>query len=418
MTAQSATALPNRTLLLALSLGAFSIGTDSFVINGLLERIAADLHVTQSGAGQLVSVFALVYALSAPVLAAVTGALRRKQLLLTAMVAFVAANALGAVAPDYPVLMLSRLIAALGAGLYIPCGMAITVSITPQERRGRAIALVAGGMSAATALGVPIGTLVGAVGSWRTTLVLVAALAALAAIVLAVALPQVPTPPSVTVRERLRVVAHPGVLAALVSNSLACAGVFTVFTYIAPLTTTTTKADSSGVSAYLLVWGVAAVLGSVVGGRAADAFGGHRAYLAATGVLLAGLLGMVMLTLPEPSGSLSNRALFGMVLAVVSVACWALPTAQNHRIAGLDSPAPTVALSLNSSSSYLGAAIGGAVGGLAVQGGSMTSLTLTGSGITVLALLVLAATARLVGSGRSAAPKDAPTVRPDLPSTD
>lgn len=408
----------NLTLLLALSMGAFAIGTDSFVINGLLEDIATDLRVTQSGAGQLVSVFALVYALSAPVLAAITGAMRRKRLLLIAMVTFVAANALGAVAPDYPVLMLSRVVAALGAGLYIPCGIAITISITPEERRGRAIALVAGGMSAATALGVPIGTLVGTMGSWRTTLVLVAALAALAAVVLAVALPQVPTPAAVTMRDRLRVAGHPGVLTALLSNCLACAGVFTVFTYIAPLTTTTTHVGSSGVSAFLLVWGVAAVLGSSVGGRAADAVGGQRAYLMATAVLLAGLVAMALLTLPEPSGSLTSRALFGLALAVISVACWALPTAQNHRIAGLDSPAPTVALSLNSSSSYLGAAIGGAVGGVALRDGSMTSLVLTGSGITVLALLVLTATARLFGTGRSGTAQGASPARTDLPSAD
>ncbi|MDX3116456.1 MULTISPECIES: MFS transporter [Streptomyces] len=399
-------------------MGAFAIGTDSFVINGLLEDIATDLRVTQSGAGQLVSVFALVYALSAPVLAAITGAMRRKRLLLIAMVTFVAANALGAVAPDYPVLMLSRVVAALGAGLYIPCGIAITISITPEERRGRAIALVAGGMSAATALGVPIGTLVGTMGSWRTTLVLVAALAALAAVVLAVALPQVPTPAAVTMRDRLRVAGHPGVLTALLSNCLACAGVFTVFTYIAPLTTTTTHVGSSGVSAFLLVWGVAAVLGSSVGGRAADAVGGQRAYLMATAVLLAGLVAMALLTLPEPSGSLTSRALFGLALAVISVACWALPTAQNHRIAGLDSPAPTVALSLNSSSSYLGAAIGGAVGGVALRDGSMTSLVLTGSGITVLALLVLTATARLFGTGRSGTAQGASPARTDLPSAD
>ncbi|WP_052768627.1 MFS transporter [Streptomyces humi] len=399
-------------------MGAFSIGTDSFVINGLLENIATDLHVTQSGAGQLVSVFALVYALSAPVLAALTGAVRRKHLLLTAMVTFVAANALGAVAPGYPVLMAARVVAALGAGLYIPCGIAITISITPEERRGRAIALVAGGMSAATALGVPIGTLVGTVGSWRTTLVLVAALAALSAIVLAVALPQVPTPPAATLRDRLQVAGHPGVLTALLSNSLACAGVFAVFTYIAPLTTTTTRVGAGGVSAFLLVWGVAAVLGSAVGGRAADAVGGHRAYLTATAVLLAGLTAMTVLTLPEPSGSLLSRVLFGLVLAVISVACWALPTAQNHRIAGLDSPAPTVALSLNSSSSYLGAAVGGAVGGLALRDGSMTSLTLTGTGITVTALLVLTATARLFGTGRSGTAQIAPPARTDLPTAD
>ncbi|MBY8845343.1 MFS transporter [Streptomyces sp. SP2-10] len=406
--------MPNRILLLALSLGAFSIGTDGFVISGLLDRIARDFDVTTSVAGQLVTVFALLYAISAPILAAMTAKVRRKQLLVAALIAFVASNLLGAVAPTYEVLMVARVLAAFGAALYIPCGIAVTVSVTTEEWRGRAIALVAGGMSAATALGVPIGTLVGAIGSWRITLVLVAAMALLATIVLMMALPEVPTPPSVTIRERLGVAAHPRVLAALLSNALACAGVFTMFTYIAPLAMKTTKVDSSGVSVFLLVWGVAAVAGSAVGGRAADRWGGDRAYFGSAAVLTVGLLVLALFTLPTPSGSWAGRGLFGLILAVISVSCWSLPTGQNHRIASLDIPAPTVALSLNSSSTYLGIAAGGALGGVATGSGSMTALTLTATGIEVLAVIVLAVAAALFARKRAADPQSA---QPDLSAT-
>src|ERR1044072_8051710 len=95
----------NRVLRLAPPLGTFSIGTDSLIISGLLDRIATDREVSQATTGQLISVFALVYAIGAPVLAAVTGALGRKRLLLIALTVFIAANLLGALAPGYPALM-------------------------------------------------------------------------------------------------------------------------------------------------------------------------------------------------------------------------------------------------------------------------------------------------------------------------
>ncbi|MFI0774105.1 MFS transporter [Streptomyces sp. NPDC021212] len=393
---------PNRVLLLALALGAFSIGTDSLIISGLLDRIATDFDVSPATTGQLISVFALVYAIGAPVLAAVTGALGRKRLLLIALAVFIAANLLGALAPGYPTLMASRVLAAVGAGLYLPCAMIITVSVTPQQWRGRALAIVAGGMSAATALGVPLGTLIGAIGDWRATLVLVAVLATVAAAVLTVAVPQVPAPSAVTLRQRLTAAAHPGVLTALLSNVLACAGEFTVVVYVAPLAREVTGVGAAGVSAFLLVSGLAALLGSAVGGRAADKYGGGRAYHGAVAVLLVGLAAMVPVAAFAPDGSWGTTVLFGLLLCVISLASWALPPAQNHRIASMDIPEPTVALSLNGSSSYLGLAVGGALGGLAMEHGSVTTLALAGSGVELLALAtVTLSMAAASGSGRS-----------------
>lgn len=392
--------VPNRVLLLALALGAFAIGTDSLVISGLLVRIAASIHVSATAAGQLITVFALVYAAGAPVLATLTGAVNRKRLLLAALAVFTSANLLGAAAPDYAVLMAARLLAALGAALFMPSAMTVTVGITPQQWRGRALAIVVGGLSAATALGVPLGTLIGAIGDWRMTLLLVAALAITAGIVIAAALPQVPPAAVASIRARFRAGTHPSVLTALLSNLLACAGEYTVFVYITPLAIGLTKTGTAGVSAFLLISGVAAVAGSVVGGRAADKFGGQRAYTGAVAVLFACLCTMALLALYAPRGSWITIGAFAVLLCVTSVSCWVLPPAQNHRIAGLDIPEPSVALSLNGSSSYLGLAVGGALGGIAMASGSITALTQTGAGVELLALLILAASSGLLNRSR------------------
>lgn len=393
---------PNRPLLLALALGAFSIGTDSLIISGLLNRIAADMDVSAATTGQLISVFALVYAIGAPILATVTALVDRKRLLLIALAIFIAANVLGALAPNYPVLMASRVLAAVGAGLYLPCAMVVTVSVTPKQWRGRGLAIVAGGMSAATALGIPLGTLIGAIGDWRATLYMVGALATVAAVFLAAAIPRVPAQKAVSIGQRLRAAAHPQVLIALLANVLACAGEFTVIVYVAPLVKEVTGVGAAGVSAFLLVSGIAAVAGSVVGGRAADRFGGRHAYNGAVAVLFAGLAAMVLLTLTDLSGSWVTILVLALLLCVISVASWALPPAQNHLISSMDIPEPTVALSLNGSSSYLGLALGGILGGLAMEHGSMTTLTLAGAGVELLALVTLILAVTMTRRSRSA----------------
>lgn len=403
MTSATGRGVPNRILLLALALGAFAIGTDSLVISGLLVRVAASIHVSTTIAGQLISVFALVYAVGAPVLATLTGTVPRRRLLLIALAVFATANLLGSVAPDYPVLMAARVLAALGAALYMPSAMTVTVGITPGQWRGRALAIVVGGLSAATALGVPLGTLVGAIGDWRLTLLLVALLATVAGIAIAVALPEVPTPAVATIRQRARAGIHPSVITALLSNLLACTGEYTVFVYITPLAIGLTRTGTAGVSAFLLISGIGAVTGSVMGGRAADRFGGQRAYAGAVTVLFACLSAMALLAAYARHGSWITIGLFGALLCVTSISCWALPPAQNHRIAGLDIPEPSVALSLNGSSSYLGLAAGGALGGIVLASGSITTLTQTAAGVELLALVTLSASSVLLSRGRVAA---------------
>ncbi len=112
---------------------------------------------------------------------------------------------------------------------------------------------------------------------------------------------------------------------------------------------------------------------------------------------------MVLLAVAAPRNAPGTTFAFALCLCVVSVASWALPPAQNHLISGLDIPEPTVALSLNGSSSYLGLALGGALGGLALERGSITTLTLTGAAIELLALVIVVLAAALARQRRTAA---------------
>ena len=149
-------------------------------VAALLPGIASDLTVSLQAAGQLVTVFALTYALSSPLLTALTGNVNRRRLLILSMAAFAGANLIAALASGYWFLLGARILLALSAGLYVPSANALAGVLVPPERRGRALAIVGGGISLAVAIGVPMGAFVGSHFGWRMTFLGVAVLAAIA----------------------------------------------------------------------------------------------------------------------------------------------------------------------------------------------------------------------------------------------
>ncbi|MGH3123887.1 MAG: MFS transporter, partial [Streptosporangiaceae bacterium] len=172
-----------------LALGTFAIGTDGFVIAGILPGIARDVHTTAAAAGLLVTAFALAYAIAAPVLTAAAARFGRRNVLVAGMAVLAAANLAAAAAPGYHALMAARVAAALGAALYSPIAMATAVQLSPPAERGRALSLVLAGMTVSLVAGVPAGSLLGSLASWRWTFILVAALAALCGLGVRILLP-------------------------------------------------------------------------------------------------------------------------------------------------------------------------------------------------------------------------------------
>src|SRR4029450_5044780 len=187
-----------------LALAAFAIGTEAFVIAGLLPVISTDLQITVAATGQLVTTYALAYALGSPILAVAFNNFDRRDVLTLALSGFIAANLLAVAATSFPLLLASRVLMAMGAALCTPTAIGVAVALAPPERRGRAVALVTSGITVATVIGVPLGTMVGNQFGWRATFVMVAALGAvaLAGVLYGVArgLPDSNAPPRETVK--------------------------------------------------------------------------------------------------------------------------------------------------------------------------------------------------------------------------
>jgi len=167
-----------------LAFGSFAVGTGLFALGGVLPALAADLGVTQAVAGQAVTVFAITYAVAAPVAAYLAARGPTRRVLLIGLAIFTTGNAATAAAPDLMVLFLSRVVAALGAATFTPVALGAATALVPTARRGQALAIVMSGLNGALAVGVPLGVVLARTGSWRSAVVLVAALGLTAILVI------------------------------------------------------------------------------------------------------------------------------------------------------------------------------------------------------------------------------------------
>ncbi|MFF1788917.1 MFS transporter [Kitasatospora sp. NPDC058243] len=399
--------MPVRLLLLAL--GTFAMGTDSMVVAGILGPIAADLGVSVPAAGQLVTVFALGYALLAPALAALTARWPRRRLLLTALAVFSAANALSALAPNYGLLLATRVLAAAGAALYTPTANAVATTLVAPERRGRALATVLGGMTVATALGVPLGTWVGR-GDWRMTMWLVTALGVAALAGLALLLRDLPAPVAAPgLRARLAPLGQRRVLGAAATTLAFFLAFQCVYIYLATAVSGATGGDADRLSLVLLTAGVMSVAGSWLGGRLVDRVGVRRVLLTGSTVAAGAFA-----ALPWLGRSMPGALVYA---AVVPLAGWAVSVALPHRLASIDPGNAPLLISLNSSALYLGTAAGGVAGSaaIAVLGGRW--FPFAAAGLALVAAVTAAATTRDARAGAAgAAEEEVATVPAPAPS--
>jgi len=343
-----------------LALGAFAIGAEGFVIASLLPAVSADTGVTIVQGGYLVLAFALAYAVGAPVLASVTGHRDRRTTLTLSMLVFALGNVIAGLAHSYEQLLIARLVMALAAGLYAATAQATAVAISEPHYRARAISVIVGGTTIAVAFGAPLGALIATWAGWRGTFWTIAGVAVASALAIRTMLPAGLTGPRLSLGERLSVIARPGVLPVLLTTVLPLTAAFSVFTYIAPVTTRTLGLPASLLPVVLLAFGIGGAVGNYVGGQLADRFGATRTVIGTT-LLFTIVVASLGLLPHAPAGNAA--ALFLGFMFVWGLIGWALPPAQASRIIKLAPDAAPLALSLNASSIYLGVALGSVVGG-------------------------------------------------------
>ena len=386
--------------LLALTAGAFGIGTTEFVIMGLLLQVSTDLHVTIAGAGLLISGYALGVAVGAPLLTIATRTLPRKTVLLALMAIFTLGNLACALAPGYAWLMAARVVTSLAHGTFFGVGAVVATGLVPADKRASAISIMFTGLTAATLLGVPAGAWLGLHFGWRAAFWAVTAIGVLAFAVLAVFVPRsAADTKAVPLRDELAVLARPQVLLGLAMTVLGYAGVFVVFTYIQPLLTRLAGLPEVAVSPILLVFGGGLAAGNLLGGKLADK-APMRAVLATLAVL-AVVLGAMQLALHTPVSTV-------VFVAVLGIAAFATVSPLQLRVLEKASGAgQNLASSLNIAAFNLGNALGAWVGGVVIERGPGLGALGWVAALITLAGLAIAWWSRAL-DGRSTAARLAP----------
>ncbi|MGW3412610.1 MFS transporter [Streptomyces sp. NPDC000888] len=399
--------------LIALALGGFGIGLTEFLIAGLLPQVASSFAVSEAAAGRLISGYALSVAIGAIALTAATARLPRKWILVGLVALFVIGNLLSALAQNYPVMMLGRIVAALCHGSFFGIGSLVARSLVVPEKKSRAVAVMFAGLTLANVLGVPFGALVGERWGWRAAFWAVTAIGVLT---LAGIIALVPNgagetrPPTVTgraapmppdgLRAQLRAFRSWQVWLTLTATALSYGGMFGAFSYIAYTFTEVGGFSPADVAWLLMVYGVGLVVGNLVGGRAADR-DRDRA-------LLLALLGLTI-TLAV-FGLLAGSATASVILVfLMGVFGFASVPGMITRVTDYAHGA-ALAASANVSASNVGNALGAWLGGVAITAGfGYTSPLYVGAGIVFLSVIVMAVAARQAKSPTFTVQPNAPT---------
>lgn len=347
-------------ILFALAFGAFAIGTTEFAPMGLLPVIADGIHASIPSAGLLISAYAIGVMVGAPLMTLVLSATRRRNALMLLMAIFTIGNLLSAIAPNYLILLISRLVTSMAHGAFFGLGSMVAAAIVVKEKRAAAVSTMFLGLTIANIGGVPVATWIGNVVGWRISFAGTAGLGLLAFTALMLALPkgEPGTRPDVTAE--LRVLMRPQVLRALFTTVLGAGAMFTLYTYLAAILADITHADANFVTAMLVLTGIGFTIGNAISGRLSDKW--PRGTLLGFFILLA----LSMFAFPFLARSELGA---GIALLIWGAASFGLVPPLQMRVMRDAHEAPGLASSVNIGAFNLGNALGAAAGSFVIDAG-------------------------------------------------
>ncbi|MCD8900012.1 MFS transporter [Staphylococcus gallinarum] len=369
-------------------LSIFIVGMVEMMVAGIMNLMSHDLNVSEAIIGQLVTLYAITFAIAGPILVKLTNRFLPKPVLLWTLLAFIVGNLMIAMAPNFTILVVGRVISSAAAALIVVKILALTALLTAPQNRGKMIGIVYSGFSGANVFGVPIGTIIGDLVGWRYTFIFIVIVSVLVGILMYIYIPNSNIEPSpnndnkqqtkqATTGRILRPIEVAKYLAItfllLVANSV-------TFIYINPLMLSGGH-DLSFVSIALLINGVAGMIGTSMGGFLSDKLTSKHWLTIATILFIVMLLSL-------------NFFLTGTVMLLAIIFIWNImqwstnPAVQSGIIEHVDGDTSQV-MSWNMSSLNAGIAIGGVVGGLVVSNLDVHATTYFSATIGVIALIII-----------------------------
>jgi DHA1 family putative efflux transporter-like MFS transporter len=363
-----------------LAIISFLVGTSEYIISGILDNIAHTLGITLSAAGQLITIFSLVYAIFTPILMAVTASIDRRKLMIYSLGLFVLGNILAFVLPGYGWFIVSRIIMALGAGMVVVTALNIAAKIASEGKQASAIATVVMGFTASLIIGVPLGRMTAEAFGWKSVFGGIALLGLIAMVVMFFTLPHTEGDKPVPLAQQLSLLRKRKVLLGLAITFFWLGGYSIAYTYISPYLLTISGISDKLLSGVLLIFGIASLVGSKFGGYSTDRWGVAFTLVGGMG------LHIIMLLLL----SIVTHSYVGVLVILIfwSFAAWSTGPTQQYHLATIEPELSGVLLGINQSMMQLAMAVGAGVGGIFVEKVSLASITWIGALGVAFAIIV------------------------------
>jgi len=369
---------------LLLTMAALAFGSGAYVFGGLLDAMARDIGVSVAAIGQLQTAFVISAAVGGPLLAMWGGRMDRKRLLVFALAAVTGLTAWCAFASTFELLVLLRVLAGAMGGIVMPAATAAAAALVPASRRGSAIAMVLGGMTLAFLLGIPVGSLVGDLFGWRATFLFAASLSGIACVASAMWLPGI----SYAVPTENTRIEWGRVIPLVMMTLLSFASTMAVVSYIGPVLAVETGIQGGTVGIFQAIIGIGALLGLMLGGRAANSKAVRGAIAGAFAcILVAQLIHFAQIEGGAPGG-LPTMMLVGWAVFSSALALFAIMPIVQARLVSIFPGAAAMVLAVNGSMNYLGQGLGAGLGGLAIRLFGLSSVALLGAALALAGLLL------------------------------
>ncbi|MER0000746.1 MFS transporter [Corynebacterium sp. KPL4015] len=371
-------------VMVAMALGAFAIGTTEFVSMGLLPLIAEDFGVSEDTASTLITTYALGVVVGAPLIAAFTGKLPRRRLILLLIGFLVVGNLLSVLAPNYWVLMVARFIAGMPHGAYFSVANLSAASMAPPGGRGKAMAFVGMGLAIATVIGVPAAQALGSALGWHAAYLVVVVIGLITAVALFFLMPHMTEMKQTDIRTEFGAFKNSQVWLTVIMGVVGFGGMFSVYTYISWTMTEVAGLSDSLIWVVLMAYGIGMTIGNAFGGWLADRnleFG----IIFALASLIIILTAFYFLS----SHAIPATICFGMVAFMGSTL---VPSLQ-LRLVHVAGDAQTLSAALNQSALNIANAAGATIGGIVVGAGlGYSAPALAGAGLAAAGCVVWAIT--------------------------
>nr|WP_285891352.1 MFS transporter [Paenibacillus pasadenensis] len=376
-----------------LAIISFLVGTSEYIIAGILDKVASDVGVSVSAAGQLITIFSLAYAFGTPVVMALTARMERRRLLLYSLAVFALGNFVAFALPGYGFLIVSRIAVAVSAGVFFVASLTVASKLAPAGKQGSAIATLITGFSAALIVGVPLGRVFASAYDWLLIFGALGILGLLSMLLILSSIPQSDGEKPVPLREQIALIKQPKIAIGLTVSFLWVGGYSVAYTYISPYLLSVNKLTEQGVSAALFAFGIASLIGSKIGGYSTDRWGVPR-------TLASGLLFHTIALLLLSLAGTSPVIVFP-VLMLWAFTAWTTGPTQQLNLMSLAPQASGIMLSLNSSVLQLGMAAGAGLGGVIIQQVSLASISWVAAIVVILAGALAVSTFGISSSSRS-----------------